>query len=924
MFLLNFTFRRLLRHWRLNLVVFFGLCLSSALLAGLPSYAMATAASSLNQALIDASAQKRNLQIKGPGYILTAGLYGYVKDNLGDLALTRMEVNNFGIAAADQDWIIPVDDSPRLKVQEISLWSFDKLSTYTRLISGNWPSFTEPKTQREALAPPVIQAVIDKQTVEQTGLKIGDEVFESQGAGFIITGIIERSDPMDDIWWGDRSPFKLGVQPGLNEDTLILPLLVNPRSLSEYFSKSNLQWRVVLNQQKTTAGNAQVIEEQLLNLKTRIEANRAFMETGLINLLNKYRSDLSTARTALFLLSSQAFIFILYTLGLVASLLLDRSQSEIAALAGRGASGTRITLILALEGLPLALIAGGVIGPLLAYAAMLVWARFSGDTIPTSLPSESELLSLVGAAFGWLAIVLPTYPAARRNILEWQRRQARPEQATSWQKLNLDLFLLVMGVILYWQLSTSGSLLLSRLEGFNLADPMLLLGPSILLIAVAMIFLRAFPYLLRGLNWLANSVRGLVLPLGLARLARDPVRPSRIILLISIAAGLTLFAKSFSDSMERNQWEIAHYQAGADLRLAIQANILQELEGEPGIMASSKALRGVMQRSDGRGINFIALDPLTFSSAAHYPAGMTNLTVESILQAVRWDSTTPNTKYQVPSNGIQPEFSANPLTQESKDEIYLPAVFSYSALPSGVKIGDQLSLKLNGSPILLEVRGIIRDFPTMFGSYVILDQAGLNSQANLDSYILKQNWEIWLTVDPTEYSNLITKPSISENLLADARHDLGALQRDALTQGAIRAFGLNAVILAVLSISGFLLVSYFTAQQRTYEFSVLRAAGVTASQLFKLTAGEGLLIMALGLSSGAGLGYMLARMMQPYLSQALASNLPGIALRQVWLNWPSIGLLYMILIFFYALAIGLLLVTLMRVGIHRTLRTGDE
>lgn len=924
MFLLNFSLRRLLRHWRLNLVVFFGLCLASALLAGLPSYAMATAARSLNQALVEAPAPERNLQIKGPGFALTVGLFGYIKDNLGDLVISRMEVNNLELTAADQNWIIPTDDSARLKPQRLTLWSFDKLSQYTRLVAGDWPVYTEPRTQREALAPPILQAVIAKDTVEQTGLKIGDEVFDSQRASFIITGIIERVDPMNDVWWGDESAFKLGIQPGLNEDTLILPLLVNPRSMTQYFSKQNVRWRLVLDHQKITAENAQLIEEGLLNLKTRIEAERAVMETGLINLLLKYRSDLSTARMALFLLSTQAFIFVLYTLGLIASLILDRSQSEMAALAGRGASGIRITFSLALEGLPMALIAGGVLGPLLAHAALLVWGRLSGDNLPVSMPPESEVLSLVGAAFGWLAIVLPTYPATKRNLLDWQRRQARPEQATSWQRLNLDLFLLVMGAILYWQLSTSGSLLLSRLEGLNLADPMLLLGPSILLVALAMLFLRAFPYLLRALAWLAHSVRGLVLPMGLARLARDPVRPSRIILLISLAAALTLFAKSFSDSMDRNQWEIAHYQAGADLRLAVQGNMLPELESEPGILASSKVLRGVLQRSDGRGINFVALDPLTFPSVARYPPGMTNLTIEAITQAVRWDGPTPTTDLQVPDSESQGEFSANPYTQEVVNKSYIPTVFSLSALSSGMKIGDTLSLKLNGSPVMLEVRGIILDFPTMLGPYVVLDQAGLNSQVELDSSRLKQNWETWLSLDPGEYARMVVEPSISENILADARRDLGVLQRDALAQGAIRAFGLNAIILAVLSIAGFLLVSYFTARQRSYEFGVLRAAGVTAIQLLKLTAGEGLLIMVIGLSSGVGLGYVLALMMQPYLSRALATNLPGIALQRVWLNWPSIALLYLILAFFYALAIGLLLFALMRVGVHRTLRTGDE
>ena len=50
-----FSFRRLLRRWRLNLVVFLGLTMTTGLLAGLPAYAMSVAAAGLDQALADAS-----------------------------------------------------------------------------------------------------------------------------------------------------------------------------------------------------------------------------------------------------------------------------------------------------------------------------------------------------------------------------------------------------------------------------------------------------------------------------------------------------------------------------------------------------------------------------------------------------------------------------------------------------------------------------------------------------------------------------------------------------------------------------------------------------------------------------------------------------------------------------------------------------
>jgi hypothetical protein len=86
-----------------------------------------------------------------------------------------------------------------------------------------------------------------------------------------------------------------------------------------------------------------------------------------------------------------------------------------------------------------------------------------------------------------------------------------------------------------------------------LADPLLLIGPLLLLVAIAMIFLRILPFLLRLAAWLFQSRRGVVLPLSLSRPARDPLQPGRAALLVSLTAGQVLFARIFGDSLAHSQ-----------------------------------------------------------------------------------------------------------------------------------------------------------------------------------------------------------------------------------------------------------------------------------------------------------------------------------------------------------------------------------
>jgi ABC-type antimicrobial peptide transport system permease subunit len=135
---------------------------------------------------------------------------------------------------------------------------------------------------------------------------------------------------------------------------------------------------------------------------------------------------------------------------------------------------------------------------------------------------------------------------------------------------------------------------------------------------------------------------------------------------------------------------------------------------------------------------------------------------------------------------------------------------------------------------------------------------------------------------------------------------------------------LNALALALLSVAAFALVHYFAAQGRIKEFGVLRAMGLTAKQLLNLLITEGVLVTALGLVAGTIIGYGMARVMIPYLSQALSESLAGLTIESIIVDWPAIARLYLLLITLYGAALALLLLVLMRAGIHEALRVGDE
>jgi putative ABC transport system permease protein len=640
-------------------------------------------------------------------------------------------------------------------------------------------------------------------------------------------------------------------------------------------------------------------------------AGGATVSVGLVQILADYMAQLSRVRTSLFLLMAQAFFFVLYTLGLLATLMLDRSHSELVTLSGRGASTWQITRIFALESLLLALPAALLLGPGLAYGGMRLWAEVSGQAAAATLPRESWLLSGVATGLGWLALVVPVSLAARGNPLEWRQTRARPARRSKAQRLYLDLFLLIFGGLLYWQLNQSGSFVVQRMGDIQIADPLLLLAPSLLLIATALIFLRLFPFLLQSVAWVFQRLRGLMLPLGLRRLARDPLKPSRVVLLISLTAGLILFSSVFGGSLSFSQEEMALYLAGADLRVSLApsdqpgdqptpgaSQLLDQLATLPGVRTVSPTFRGTVQTEEGRLIQLLAVDPVTFAQVARLPVNVTNLKIATLMQVI--------------GAGAGDEG--------------LPAVFAFSALPSKTEVGDQSFVNLAGRRLPLSVRGTISNFPTLSGSYVILSLTDLEAQVDLDTPGIRRfgSREAWLAVDPVQHGKLVQHPALEGRVLDDAWARLNVIQSDALAQGTNGAFRLNTLTLALLSVAAFWLVQFFAAQQRVVEFSVLRAMGLAVRQLLALLLTEGVLVLALGLMAGTVIGYGLARVMIPYLSQALTGSLGGVTIKHIVVDWPAIVQLYGLLIVFYGLALALLLVVLMRVGIHQTLRMGEE
>ena len=188
--------------------------------------------------------------------------------------------------------------------------------------------------------------------------------------------------------------------------------------------------------------------------------------------------------------------------------------------------------------------------------------------VPVGVTQGAFLLGSGGGILAVAVFTIATLAASRHSVIDAPQTGAPAAHGVLPHRYYLDLVLLAVIGLLWWQLQSRGSFLSQSVGSRELQiDESLLLGPVFGLLAAGLIIMRVFP-------WAAALLSRLVGPLGpswlvhaLRHVARAPMIPGILIVLLTLATALGVMGSAFSATLERSQRERALYSAGADLRL---------------------------------------------------------------------------------------------------------------------------------------------------------------------------------------------------------------------------------------------------------------------------------------------------------------------------------------------------------------------
>jgi len=643
--------RRSLANWRLLSFMMVGVLVAVALLSSTPLYSNALNDLGLAHALrekpielLDVHIYARNYQIDPEDY---NGRREFIdrqaSQNIG--ALVRQEERyiksqTFYAAWADRP-IPPGSDRPKGYFQV-----FTNLEKHITLLEGHYPDPFPSGLSQEELADPglEIEAMIGSEAAETFGVGVGDRLlFTHPWSGALqpitikLTGIIDPIDPKEEFWFLNTEIFT-----GPRDEGKVAPLFIPEQTLFEGVARiaplatATYHWFYYVDPTKINTQNAESIKNAINRMDRQITAELPYSSQLTIThvVISTYEYKLLYTQIPLFLLVVQIVGIVLYYLVTIANMVIEQQSGEIALLRSRGASTGQIFSTFFMEGLIISAF-GGAVGPFLGAFVFSLLGKTTpflpltgGGLLPIRFSGSVFLLAAGAAVLCLLALLVPAIQAARRGVVHQRQHVARPPRAPFWQRFYLDLVMLVLGGVLYWELRARGSLLTPDAFGGMDMDPLLLVTPLLLMVAVAIVFLRLFPIVLSLAARLSKYVTNAPVILGLRYMARNPVHYGRPILLLMMAASVGMFSASFIGTVERSYNEQAAYSVGSDVRLenlydryTAKDTLVERYSSIPGVEDLSIVYRGtgtiggVFTR-----LNFtmLAIDPESFRQVAWY------------------------------------------------------------------------------------------------------------------------------------------------------------------------------------------------------------------------------------------------------------------------------------------------------------------
>ncbi len=618
---------------------------------------------------------------------------------------------------------------------------------------------------------------------------------------------------------------------------------------------------------------------------------------------------------------------------LIVNLAVDQRRNEIAVMRSRGATPWQVVGFAMLEGVLLGVLAwatGTLLG--LGLTQLMGKARsfmdFTADTTLRVALNEAGLRAgALAIGLALLAQVLPTISASRDTIITYKQAQARTAGKPWYQRIWLDVLLLVPTIYGFYLLQAQGSLMAMGESAMNdpFSNPLLFLLPALAILALTLFFLRLLPWLMEAFSWLLFHSNSVGLLMAVRHLARTPRAYATPLILLVLTVSLSVFTASLALTLDFQLYDDYLYHNGADLNLegpgkdysnsrfaslagpdAPQVNRaiflpLSEYLAFPGIEAATRigAFTGIARVGGAtQSGTFYGIDRTDFPAVAFWRYDFASYRLGSLVN----------------------------LLAASPDSVLVSHHFLQE---TGLDVGDfmRLDVRMGDTSVTLDAQivGAFDYFPTWYPG-----EQGPLFVGNLDNLFALVGgdfpYRVWMRTSP-DFDEKAFQAALRERQLgqwtwAEPYTAIRQEQTRPERQGLFGLLSVGFLAAALLTVLGFFMYSLYSFRRRFIELGILRAVGLSQRQMLVFVACElGFLILA-GLGLGTLLGSWVSQLFIPFLQIGTAASdlVPPYLVEIAWTAVVQITLLFALLFLLAMIALGILL---RRMRIFQAVKLGE-
>lgn len=454
----------------------------------------------------------------------------------------------------------------------------DTLEESVRLLSGAWPQDS----------PSAIEVIVPARLLWDLGVEVGDTIelapvnARSQVRLVRVVGTWAPQDPADAAWELDRlrgDGHRPGVQVpftgGLITTDGYGPLFTTQGSVDAFDVSSVVAVYVpdfsdVSTDQLMAFIEATEEAERDAQRTVGGQASDVAVITVVDQTLGRVIGSLAVTRSSVLVTGLLLLVLAIAALSQTARLMAERRHAEQHLMVARGSSVRQMAWLGLIEAFGLGAITALAAAPL----ARLAYLQLSSMPLMDQAgmhrdPGLPLATWLVTGVVGLALVVVLVAPLLRRSttFVDAEQAKSRPGRRAAFQRSGLDVAVVVLAALAYWQLRSYESPVLAD-GGVAQVDPLLAAGPALALLAGGLVAVRLIPAASKLFEGLATRGRKAVMPLAAWEVARRAARAVSAVLLLSLAVSIGTFAMAFLSSWQKSQQDQARYLHPADLEVA--------------------------------------------------------------------------------------------------------------------------------------------------------------------------------------------------------------------------------------------------------------------------------------------------------------------------------------------------------------------